>query len=142
MEAMLVAEQEQSGAGQASGRYEACKAGGAMRPSLAPTRSAATPARGGRRQRLMTTASVRFVPPVGVFALGKKITIIVYHSVCRQGDRFAISPAAFRRQIDYIRNSYSIIRLGGIKEGLQESGDSGRRVVITFDDAYTDFHDW
>lgn len=66
----------------------------------------------------------------------------MYHSISREADRFCMSPKAFRDQIDFIRNSYPIIKLRHIREALQDGGDSARKVVITFDDAYTDFHGW
>ena len=70
----------------------------------------------------------------------QRIAIIVYHSVDRTPDICTISPDAFRRQMDFIRDHFPIIRLDEIREALVDQG-STIKVIITFDDALTDFYE-
>lgn len=68
----------------------------------------------------------------------KPITIIMYHSVNKVPDVCTITPEAFYRQIEFIQNHFSIIRLKEIKQAMT-SQESSRKVIITFDDAFSDF---
>jgi len=65
----------------------------------------------------------------------------MYHSVDKVSDVCTISPEAFYRQIDFIHDHFSIIRLKEIKKALVAQEPS-RKVVVTFDDAFSDFHDF
>lgn len=71
----------------------------------------------------------------------KSITIVVYHSIMNVPDICTIGPSAFYRQIDFIRSNFSIIRLNEIKEAMVDQ-ELVRRVVITFDDAFSDFYEF
>ena len=64
--------------------------------------------------------------------------ILYYHSISRSG-RFAISPETFTLQVRYLRDHFDIVRLKDIANGRTQQQRSTPRVVITFDDAYTDF---
>jgi len=66
------------------------------------------------------------------------MTILMYHSVSAATDAYTISPSAFRRQLQVIAGSYRIVRLRDIREHMSKPG--GREVVLTFDDAFGDFH--
>lgn len=70
----------------------------------------------------------------------KPITVIVFHSITDVPDKCTISPDAFSRQMEFIQRSFSIIRLNEIMEALQDQKPS-RKVIITFDDAFSDFYD-
>src|SRR5579863_116403 len=63
----------------------------------------------------------------------------MYHSVSPVPGPYTVSPAAFLRQIKYIRENYPIVRLAEIGTLLLDRNDNERRVVITFDDAYVNF---
>lgn len=71
----------------------------------------------------------------------KPITIVVYHSICDEPDRYTITPEAFVRQLAFITANYEIIRLNEIKRALGETNRAARGVVITFDDAFENFYD-
>lgn len=74
-----------------------------------------------------------------LFPKRRPITIIAYHSVENVPDTYTISPNSFYRQVDFIRSNFSIVRLREIKEVLHRQ-DISRKVVVTFDDAFNDFH--
>jgi len=67
------------------------------------------------------------------------LTIVMYHSVCEQPDEYAISPLAFARQIDFLKRRYRIIRLKDVRSALESNVKGDRSVVVTFDDAFSDF---
>lgn len=69
----------------------------------------------------------------------KGLTIVMYHSVCEQPDDYVISPEAFARQIDFLAHNYRIIRLSNIHAELADERNHDRCVVVTFDDAFSDF---
>lgn len=68
------------------------------------------------------------------------ITIIMYHSVNKAPDVCTITPEAFYRQVEFIHDHFAILRLKDIHKAMAVQ-ESSRKVVITFDDAFTDFHD-
>lgn len=82
---------------------------------------------------------IRYFGPGGFFRSRRPITIVVYHSISNVPDDYTISPAAFYRQIQFIRSNFSIIRLHEIEDVIKDDQQSSRQVVITFDDAYRDF---
>jgi peptidoglycan/xylan/chitin deacetylase (PgdA/CDA1 family) len=66
------------------------------------------------------------------------LTILMYHSIGRDPHEHAVTPETFRRQVEFVRGAYPIVRLEQAGAVLAER-DGVRRVAITFDDAYTDF---
>jgi peptidoglycan/xylan/chitin deacetylase (PgdA/CDA1 family) len=64
----------------------------------------------------------------------------MYHAVSDIPGPYCMSPAAFRRQVEVIAAAYEVIPLNSLPSEL-ESGSPERRVVLTFDDAFTDFGD-
>ncbi len=64
------------------------------------------------------------------------LTIVMYHSVSATVDPYTVSPQAFRQQIEFIANTYPVVRLKDVSR--QAQSDDGRNVVITFDDAFAD----
>jgi peptidoglycan/xylan/chitin deacetylase (PgdA/CDA1 family) len=71
---------------------------------------------------------------------GRPITIIMYHAISDDGDPYATTPSAFRRQIAYLKARFTIIRLSDIEAAVR-GAQIQRQVVITFDDAYQDFRE-
>jgi peptidoglycan/xylan/chitin deacetylase (PgdA/CDA1 family) len=70
---------------------------------------------------------------------GGSAAIIFYHSISEGSNRFTISPAAFSRQIRYLRDQFQIIRLREIRAALQQQRSDSHRVILTIDDGYVDF---
>lgn len=74
------------------------------------------------------------------FLLGKKdkkISIVMYHSVAAGIEPFSVSPDSFGRQIRFIAENYEVVRLSDLNSLLRENHDESRKVVVTFDDAYS-----
>lgn len=69
----------------------------------------------------------------------KKLTIVMYHSVHSVSALHSVSPEAFLRHITFIKENYALCALGEIERFLLDENDQERKVVITFDDAYTNF---
>lgn len=65
----------------------------------------------------------------------------MYHSVNNLPDLCTITPTTFYRQIEFVHRHFSIIRLKDVKEAMTDQ-NSSRKVVITFDDAFSDFNDF
>lgn len=71
----------------------------------------------------------------------KEVIILTYHSVGSNGDFFTVDPDAFRRQMEYLRNNYSIVPLSEVVNFVKGKKEMPRRSVsITFDDGYQDFY--
>jgi peptidoglycan/xylan/chitin deacetylase (PgdA/CDA1 family) len=69
------------------------------------------------------------------------VIILTYHSVGLDGDFLTVDPDAFRRQVDYLRNNYSIVPLSKVVNFVKGKKEMfGRSVSITFDDGYEDFY--
>jgi peptidoglycan/xylan/chitin deacetylase (PgdA/CDA1 family) len=52
------------------------------------------------------------------------------------------TPDDFRRQVDYLASNYEVVSMAEVLEALQHRRRlSPRSVLITFDDAYSDFKD-
>jgi hypothetical protein len=78
----------------------------------------------------------------------RKLPVLNYHSVSEQsewlrlGDRVAITPAAFERQLTYLeRRGYRSLFISEAFQLLAGTGDpvpSGKCVALTFDDGYAD----
>ena len=64
------------------------------------------------------------------------MTILMYHSVSAAVDAYTMSPAAFRSQVEFIADTYRIVRL---KDFRAPRSSPEREVVMTFDDAFGDF---
>jgi peptidoglycan/xylan/chitin deacetylase (PgdA/CDA1 family) len=67
---------------------------------------------------------------------GEKITILMYHSINPSPDPYAVTPQAFRRQIEFVSDHYDVVALRDIGK---RAPATRRRIVVTFDDAFTDF---
>ncbi len=65
---------------------------------------------------------------------------MMYHSINNLPDLCTITPSTFYRQIELIHREFSVFRLRDIEKALNDQGTS-RKVAITFDDAFSDFHD-
>lgn len=78
----------------------------------------------------------------GLFRSGKPITIVMYHSISNVRDNYTISPDAFYRQIQFIRNNFSVLRLHEVENLIKNEHQPSRQVSITFDDGYKDFLEW
>ena len=70
-----------------------------------------------------------------------KSAILRYHSISGLDDRLAIDLRDFRRHMEFISGEYGIIRLSALQEVLLDGHHTDRKVVVTFDDAYTDFEE-
>jgi peptidoglycan/xylan/chitin deacetylase (PgdA/CDA1 family) len=67
-----------------------------------------------------------------------EISILVYHSVSTCS-RYSVSPAEFRRQMDYLVKNYHVVSLSEILDFLEGKRRLPRKsVAITFDDGYFD----
>lgn len=66
------------------------------------------------------------------------VRILAYHRVIEDRDELAVSPAVFRRQMEAVVASGA--KLASLDDGLDalERALPGRRVCVTFDDAYRD----
>jgi peptidoglycan/xylan/chitin deacetylase (PgdA/CDA1 family) len=72
--------------------------------------------------------------------LGKhRATVVVYHSINEPPDRYNVSPSSFARQVQFLRDHFTIVPLRDIPSALEERNDRRLRVAITFDDALADF---
>ena len=61
----------------------------------------------------------------------------MYHSVNPRPDDYSVTPARFREHMTLVRRHYPVVALEEIRSVLPHAGD--RRVVVTFDDAFSDF---
>jgi peptidoglycan/xylan/chitin deacetylase (PgdA/CDA1 family)/ubiquinone/menaquinone biosynthesis C-methylase UbiE len=95
-------------------------------------------------------ASVRWaggqaVPLASEPVLTSRLPILMYHRVTAEGApelaRYRVSPDAFDEQLRYLRESgYRSVSLEELREAMHHRRPlPGRRVLLTFDDAYEDF---
>jgi peptidoglycan/xylan/chitin deacetylase (PgdA/CDA1 family) len=82
-----------------------------------------------------------------VLALAAKISlqedmvILTYHSVASSGDFYSVTPFAFKQQMEYLRNNYSVLPLSEISDFIRKKKRIPKKSVsITFDDGYQDFY--
>lgn len=68
---------------------------------------------------------------VGKYRQG--LIILNYHSVC-PGHNFSLPPEEFAKQMEYLRDNFSVIPL----KGLDDLATTDLSVAITFDDGYED----
>lgn len=89
----------------------------------------------------------RFIRAIGGLRLIKHFTrrhprILMYHRVLPTSEYGAITIEEFRKQLDFLKESFQIITL----QELFNSLDEGRKVknvaVLTFDDGYYDFYQY
>ena len=66
----------------------------------------------------------------------------MYHSVHPQPAFFSVTPRAFLKQMSFVRANYQLCRLSDARRFLINGEDETRRIVVTFDDAYTNFVDF
>jgi peptidoglycan/xylan/chitin deacetylase (PgdA/CDA1 family) len=77
------------------------------------------------------------------------LRILTYHRVANWADSPSLNPRListtpddFRRQVDYLASNYEVVSMAEVLEALQHRRRlSPRSVLITFDDAYSDFKD-
>jgi peptidoglycan/xylan/chitin deacetylase (PgdA/CDA1 family) len=83
---------------------------------------------------------MRFPPRWMMWSSGKvakKISIVMYHSVAPAIDLFSVSAEAFARQMRFIVENYDVVRLADLSSLLIEEEEGPRKVVVTFDDAFS-----
>jgi peptidoglycan/xylan/chitin deacetylase (PgdA/CDA1 family) len=108
----------------------------------------AVPARGGRVKRavkhtLMNAYLASRIPPArdvlyARFGRGR-LTVLDYHQVNDPADDFStVSTAAFRRQMQFLKDHYRVVPLSEAVTCLGAVGQPERLVAITFDDGYAD----
>ena len=66
------------------------------------------------------------------------VRILCYHRVARARDELAVSPSAFRAQMETVLGSGAVPKTLDEALDLLESGAAGRYVCVTFDDGYHD----
>ncbi len=69
----------------------------------------------------------------------RKITIISYHSITADPYIYGITLGTFKRQMEFIKNTYEIIKLNKICDAFGGKEKDIRKLVITFDDSFSDF---
>jgi peptidoglycan/xylan/chitin deacetylase (PgdA/CDA1 family) len=81
------------------------------------------------------------------YGRGNNCAVLLYHRICPEGggagyDKgVSVTPAAFRRQIQYLAAHYRPISLATLIEGLTGVRPLPRRAIhITFDDGYEDVY--
>lgn len=70
----------------------------------------------------------------------RRIRVLCYHRVediSTDFNMLAVKPQNFRKQMEYLKENYDILRLDDINENIENEG-SRDAVVITFDDGYYD----
>lgn len=68
-----------------------------------------------------------------------RLTVLNYHQVNDPADDFStVSTAAFRQQMQYLKDHYQVVPLSEAAARLRTAGKSERLVSITFDDGYAD----
>lgn len=82
-------------------------------------------------------------PPVrdGLYArLGRgRLTVLNYHQVKDPADDCStVGTAAFREQMEFLKQHYRVVSLSEAVEALSARGRTDRLVAITFDDGYLD----
>ena len=80
-----------------------------------------------------------------IFAKGKSVAILRYHSIVRPEDNFyaspsiTLSPEVFEKQVSYFTQRFNIISLDTVKTCIETKAPFPERaVVFTFDDGYRD----
>jgi glycosyltransferase involved in cell wall biosynthesis/peptidoglycan/xylan/chitin deacetylase (PgdA/CDA1 family) len=111
-------------------------------------RTADAPARGSRakqvvKRTLMRTYLKSGLPPARDAVLARmgrgRLTVLNYHQVNDHADDFStVSTAAFRQQMQFLKQNYRVVPLPEAIAALGTPGHCERLVAITFDDGYAD----
>ncbi len=111
-------------------------------------RTADAPARGSRakqvvKRTLMRTYLKSGLPPARDAVLARmgrgRLTVLNYHQVNDHADDFStVSTAAFRQQMQFLKQNYRVVSLPEAIAALGTPGHCERLVAITFDDGYAD----
>ncbi len=68
-----------------------------------------------------------------------RLTVLTYHQVKDPADDYSsVTPAAFRKQMQFLRARYKVLPLSKAVEAASTPGTGERLVAITFDDGYLD----
>jgi peptidoglycan/xylan/chitin deacetylase (PgdA/CDA1 family) len=68
-----------------------------------------------------------------------RLTVLNYHQVNDPANDFStVGTAAFRQQMQYLKDNYRVVPLSQAIAALTTTGHSDRLVAITFDDGYAD----
>jgi peptidoglycan/xylan/chitin deacetylase (PgdA/CDA1 family) len=112
------------------------------------SRTADVPVRGSRakqvvKRTLMRSYLMSGLPPARDAVLARfgrgRLTVLNYHQVNDRADDFStVSTAAFRQQMQFLKDHYRVVPLPEAIEALSTPGHSERLVSITFDDGYAD----
>ena len=71
--------------------------------------------------------------------LKREVSILCYHSIDSNGNRYSVESKDFYRQMDYLRKNYAVVSLEDILHFAEGLRDLKRKsVAITFDDGYSD----
>lgn len=76
------------------------------------------------------------IVPGHIGRTGQPLTILMYHAISNDQAPSNVTPGAFRRHMEVLHANFSTVPLISVVEGCSDE----RRVAVTFDDAYTDFH--
>lgn len=68
-----------------------------------------------------------------------RMTVLLYHSISDSADFFAVSPATFEKQMQYVKEHFAVVPLA--RAFAHAGGERVKRdsVAVTFDDGYRDF---
>ena len=95
------------------------------------------------KNALMTAYLGSGFPPVrdrlyARFGFGR-LTVLTYHQINDPAnDHSTVSPAAFRQQMEHLKQHYCVVPLEEAVAGVSRPGCVRRLVAITFDDGYQD----
>jgi peptidoglycan/xylan/chitin deacetylase (PgdA/CDA1 family) len=68
-----------------------------------------------------------------------RLTVLCYHQVTDPADDYStVGTAAFREQMQFLKQHYSVVPLSHAVAALRTPGSAQRLVAITFDDGYRD----
>ena len=71
----------------------------------------------------------------------RKLTILAYHSIDNSGSNLSISPVLFSQHLRYLKEKhFTVITLSQGLKLLKTHEPLDKRVVLTFDDGYENFH--
>lgn len=73
--------------------------------------------------------------------VGNPVSILLYHRIAEDGNRFSVSLEVFKKQMTYLQeNRYTILPLSNVVNAFYENRTlPPRSAIITFDDGYKDF---
>jgi len=74
--------------------------------------------------------------------LGKRASILMYHSVGENQAFFTVKPEAFESQMRYLsEKGFKLVRLSELVRSLRAGESIASQVAVTFDDAYRDVYE-